>query len=270
MKIKTDKDQIQNYLKDASNTEGFCDAVYFPESTEEIKKIIIEAAEKKISVTISGSKTGLSGAAVPRGGIVISMERMNNIIEINKAEKYALVEPGVFLSDLNRELESHNLYFPPDPTELNCFIGGIAATNASGAKSFKYGATRNFVQSLDIILSTGESISLARGEVFASGRKLKLKTDSGRLIHLELPDLNMPGTKNAAGYYCEKDMDAIDLFIGSEGTLGLFSKIKLQLLDYPESFFFASKKWPFISVFNYLIILNSYYIKNRHCRTILR
>ncbi len=239
MIIKTDKDQLLNYLKDASNTEGYCDAVYLPESVDEIKQIFKEAEQKKINVTVSGNRTGLTGAAVPLGGFVVSMEKLNKIIELDINNKYVTVEPGVILSDLLNEVKGHNLYFPPDPTELNCFIGGIVATNASGAKSFKYGATRNFVLSLDVLLSSGELIKLNRGESFASDNKLRLKTDTGRLINLELPNLKMPTTKNAAGFYCTENMDAIDLFIGSEGTLGIFSRIKLKVLNYPERLFSA-------------------------------
>lgn len=237
MIVKKDKDQIQDYLKDSSNTEGFCDSVYFPESVKDLREIFLEASEKKIQVTISGNRTGLTGAAVPKGGIVISTERLNKIIEINKKEKYAIVEPGVLLSEFINILKSYSLYYPPDPTELNCFIGGIVATNASGAKSFKYGATRNFISSLEIMLPTGEFITISRGEQFAIDDKLTIKTNTNRSIELELPEIHIPITKNAAGFFCKKNMDAIDLFIGSEGTLGMFTRIKLSLLDYPKSIF---------------------------------
>ena len=239
MIIKKDKDLIQDYLKDASNTEGFCDSVYFPESVKDLQEIFKEAVENKIKVTISGNRTGLTGAAVPKGGIVISTERLNKIIEINKSEKYAVVEPGVLLSEFISKLKTYSLYYPPDPTELNCFIGGIVATNASGAKSFKYGATRDFILSLEMLLPTCELITINRGEQFAIDNKLTLKTNTDRSIELELPEIHIPITKNAAGFFSKKNMDAIDLFIGSEGTLGIFTRIKLLLLDYPKSIFSA-------------------------------
>ncbi|RJR05493.1 FAD-binding oxidoreductase [Candidatus Parcubacteria bacterium] len=234
---KTDQNEIQNYLKDASNTSGYCNAVYFPETIEELHSLLADAADKKTAVTVCGNRTGLSGAAVPMGGIVISTEKLNRILEINKEYKFVIAEPGVLLSDLLKELKAHKLYYPPDPTELNCFIGGTVATNASGAKSFKYGATRNFVLSLDVCLSTGEIITLNRNEVFADGYKLILQTNTGRIIELTLPEISMPAVKNAAGFFCKKNMDAIDLFIGSEGTLGIFTRIKLALLEYPEKIF---------------------------------
>lgn len=239
MIIKKDKDQIQDYLKDASNTEGYCDSVYFPESLKDLQEIFKEAAKKKTQVTISGNRTGLTGASVPKGGIVLSTEKLNKIIDINERDKSAVVQPGVLLSEFINTIKNYSLYYPPDPTELNCFIGGIVATNASGAKSFKYGATRNFVAGLEIMLPTGELMSINRGEQFATGNKLGLKTDNGRLIELNLPEIKIPTAKNAAGFFSRRNMDAIDLFIGSEGTLGIFTRIKLSLLDYPESIFSA-------------------------------
>lgn len=234
MIIKTDQSEIQDYLKDASNTKGFCDSVYFPENKNEIISILKHANYEIIHVTVCGNRTGLTGASVPKGGIVISTEKMNRILEINSKEKYAVVEPGVLLVDFLKEIKTLDLYYPPDPTELNCFIGGTAATNASGAKTFKYGSTRNFILGLEIVLPTGELLSLNRGENIAQKNILIIKTESNHSYKLTVPDLKSELTKNAAGYFCRNNMDAIDLFIGSEGTLGIISKIKLKLLDSPE------------------------------------
>ncbi len=233
MIIKTEQDEIQNYLIDASNTKGFCEAVYIPENVSEMGGIIKEANEKKHSVTISGNGTGLTGARVPKGGIVISTEKLNKIIEINFEENFALVEPGVLLSELQDTVKSKGLLYAPDPTERNCFIGGTVATNASGARTFKYGPTRNYVDELEIILPDGDFLYLKRGENFADDLSLSLKTSSGKNIKLTLPDYEMPKVKNASGYFCKRNMDAIDLFIGSEGTLGVITKIKLKLLSLP-------------------------------------
>jgi len=237
MIIKTSADEIQNFLVDASNYSGFCNAVYFPENESEIASILKEANENKTLVTVSGNGTGLTGARVPEGGIVISTEKLNKIIEINKNEMYAVVQPGVILADFQSEVNKLNLLYPPDPTERNCFIGATVATNASGEKTFKYGPTRNFVLGLQLILPNGEMLNLERGEFRALGRRLKLKSEEGTLYNLELPEYEMPKTKNASGYYCQKDMDAIDLFIGSEGTLGVITKIKLKLIPQPEKIF---------------------------------
>jgi D-lactate dehydrogenase (cytochrome) len=235
MIIKTSPDEIENYISDASNFRGRCEAVYIPESVDEIPDILKTANRNKTPVTISGNGTGLTGARVPLGGILISTEKLNRIIEINKEEKYIIVEPGVILDNLEREVNEHKLLYPPDPTEWNCFIGGTIATNASGEKTFKYGPTRNFVEELQVVLADGETLNLKRGVQKARGSDLELLTDSGNKIAFKIPVVEMPEVKNASGYYLKENMDVIDLFIGSEGTLGFIIKIKLKLVDLPDN-----------------------------------
>jgi D-lactate dehydrogenase (cytochrome) len=235
MIIKTNQDEIQNFLSDAANFKGNCEAVYLPENEEEIISIIKEANSSNIQVTVSGNGTGLTGARVPQEGIVISLEKLNKIKEINFENRFTIVQPGVLLSKLQNEVNFKKLLYPPDPTEKECFIGATIATNASGAKSFKYGPTRNFVEELRIVLPTGDLLKLKRGNIFAEGYDLKLTTETGKDIEIKIPNYKMPQTKNAAGYYCIPNMDAIDLFIGSEGTLGIFTEIKLKLVSLPEN-----------------------------------
>jgi len=231
--IKTAQDEIQNYLRDASNFSGYCDAVYLPEDAEEVAQIVRTANASKTKVTIAGNHTGLTGSGIPQNGIVISTEKLNRILEVNTNENYAVVEPGVLLKDFQTELNQAGFFYPPDPTETNCFIGGTIATNASGAKTFKYGATRNFALELEIILAASEKLSLKRGKVFAEKNVLHLQTENGNTLSLQLPGYKMPDVKNAAGYFVNETMDAIDLFIGSEGTLGVITKAKLRILPLP-------------------------------------
>ena len=233
MIVKTNPDEIQNYLTDASNFKGSCDAVYIPTAAEEIAGILTDANKNKTLVTISGNRTGLAGACVPVGGIVISTEKLNKIIEINEKELYAVLEPGVILAEFQEKLKEKNLFYPPDPTEKNCFIGGTVATNASGEKTFKYGPTRNFVLELEIILPDGEKLLLLRNGLKANDYSLKIKAQSGKEYNIVIPDYIMPETKNASGFYCKKDMDAVDIFIGSEGTLGVITKIKVRIVPFP-------------------------------------
>jgi len=247
MIVKTKIDEIENYLVDASNTKGYCDSVYFPETVDDIVQILKEANLKSLPVTVSGNRTGVTGAGIPAGGIVISTEKLNKVIGVDVENRFAVVEPGVLISDLEKAVKGNNLFYPPDPTEKSCFIGGNIATNASGASTFKYGATRDYILELEIVLPDGELITLTRNEFFANNFLLTLKSASGRVIKLELPDYKMPPTKNAAGYFCNKNMDAVDLFIGSEGTLGVITKIKLNLLPLPLNeisciLFFNSEK----------------------------
>ncbi|MBA3786071.1 MAG: FAD-binding oxidoreductase [Acidobacteria bacterium] len=236
MQVKTQQDELENYLTDASNLQGgFSDKLFIPETREEIAEILKEANAKKILITVSGARTGTVGGAIPFGGYVISLEKLNQINEIN--EEFAVVESGVILNDLQKAVEAQNLFYPPDPTEWSCQIGGTVATNASGARSFKYGATRKFVQRLEIVLASGDLLNLKRGEVFARNGFVELKTESGNLIKAKLPTYQQPNVrKNTSGYFSAENLDAIDLFIGSEGTLGVITKIELSLLKKPQGF----------------------------------
>ncbi|MBN1301836.1 MAG: FAD-binding oxidoreductase [Melioribacteraceae bacterium] len=235
MKFKTDNSEIQDFLNDASNFKGTCEGVYFPQNEADIIEILKDANRKNLQVTVSGNGTGLNGGRVPEGGIVISTNNLNRVIEINEEQKYAVVETGVLLSEFHTMIEQKGLFYPPDPTEQNCFLGATVANNSSGAKSFKYGPTRDYVEELDVILPTGDKFTIKRGEISADGFVLKLTTDSGDDIVIQLPRYRMPDTKNSAGYYCKAGMDAIDLFIGSEGTLGIITRVKLKLIDKPEN-----------------------------------
>lgn len=234
MLVKKNQEEIQNYLNDASNYKGTCEAVFFPENKDELKSLIREANSSKKKVTISGNGTGLTGARVPEGGIVVSTEKFNKIIEVNTDAGFAIVEPAVLLSEFLNVLKHSGFFYAPDPTEKNCFIGGTVATNASGAKTFKYGPTRNYVQELEVILPTGDEVYLVRGRDIASDYTLTLTSIEGNTINIRLPEYELPLTKNAAGYFTGRNIDAIDLFVGSEGTLGIFTKIKLKIIPLPD------------------------------------
>ncbi len=235
MIIKNKIEEIQNYLNDASNFHGSCESVFIPENENEVADILKEANEKKVKVTVCGNRTGLTGSAIPQNGWLISTEKLNNIIQINKEDKYAVVQPAVVLADFQKEVTSLGLFYPPDPTETNCYIGGNVAANSSGAKSFKYGPTRDYVLELKIILPDGNKLSIKRHQFIAEENHAEIITENGNKYYLEIPDYKMPETKHAAGYYCKPNMDLIDLFIGSEGTLGIITEIKLKLLDKPEN-----------------------------------
>ncbi len=235
MIIKKNQDEFQNYLSDASNYQGAADAVYLPESEEEIIALVKKFNTDKIRITVSGNGTGLTGARVPEGGVVLSTEKMNEIIELNADEKYLRVQPGMILLDLQNYVEEKKLVYPPDPTERNCFIGATVATNSSGARSFKYGPTRDYVIEMRVVLPSGETISIERGKIFASGNSFSFPTDQGTRYEFTIPQIKMPTTKNISGYYCKANMDLIDLFIGSEGTLGIITELKLKLLPLNEN-----------------------------------
>jgi D-lactate dehydrogenase (cytochrome) len=238
MIVKHLQDEILGYLKDASNMPGgHAERVFFPESEEELASLLADCHRDGTPVTVSGAGTGLAGGRVPFGGAVVSTSKLNAIVSIDPEANRARVEPGVILAELQREVEAHDRLYPPDPTERNCFIGGSVATNASGARTFKYGPTRNYVTALKLLLGSGERLHLRRGQTIADGRALRLHTVEGRAIEIELPSYTMPAIKHAAGYFAKPGMDAIDLFIGSEGTLGVITEIELKLIPLPRKLF---------------------------------
>lgn len=239
MQVKTQLEDLQNYLSDASNMPGgHAERLFIPESAAEIAEILREASEKRIGVTVSGARTGTVGGAIPFGGFLISTEKLNKIKEINRDELYAVVESGVVLTDLQKAVEAENLFYPPDPTEWSCQIGGTVATNASGARSFKYGATRKYVRRLEVVLPNGEILRLKRGEFISDNGYIELKTTNGSAIKAKLPTYEQPDVrKNTSGYFSGTAVDAVDLFVGSEGTLGIITEIELGLLPEPEGIF---------------------------------
>jgi D-lactate dehydrogenase (cytochrome) len=239
MLTKSDPDEIQSFLTDASYMrEGNASAVVLPESADEVAEILAAATRDKTPVTVSGAGTGTVGGRIPSAGIILATDKLNQIKSLARYDQggRAVAEAGVRLADFQQFVDAEALLYPPDPTERSCFLGGTVATNASGARTFKYGPTRNYVMRLKIALATGELIDLRRGEVQANAEgQMTIPLPSGRVLEAQVPSYRMPQTrKHAAGYYVEPGMDAIDLFIGSEGTLGVILEVEAALLPKPE------------------------------------
>lgn len=240
MIIKSEKDEIQNYVTDASNLQGSCDRVLIPETKRELVEAIQSLYNEGIPYTISGAGTGLVGGRVPFEGVLISLEKFNKIIEINPTEKYVKLESGVIHSDMDSAISEFGFFFPPNPTEKNSFIGGNIACNSSGSRTFKYGTVRDYVIELTVILPWGEEITLTRDSNSVVDNTFIIKTQNGKVIHFPLPKIKYPRLKkNSAGYYIRRGMHTLDLFIGSEGTLGTIIEAKLRLLQKPEKVFGA-------------------------------
>jgi len=162
---------------------------------------------------------------------VVFPETANDVAEVLAQA----TREGTPVTDLQKSVDAERLFYPPDPTERSCFLGGTVATNASGARTFKYGATRDYVRRLKIVLSSGDIVNLKRGKNRAGGdRLIRIPTSSGKTIEAKLPSYEMPRTrKHASGYFNEPHMDALDLFIGSEGTLGVIVEVEVKLLPKP-------------------------------------
>ncbi len=225
---KTDPETIAPYLKDASNfSEGQASEVIIPESREEL---IAYLKENETPVTLAGAGTGLTASRIPLGGVIVSMERFKTLGSVKDGT--IRVGPAVTLQDLQDHLKNSGWFYPPNPTEWLASIGGTLATNASGARSYKYGTTRQFVLEADIVLSDGRTASVRRGNTI--DRPLQL--DDGSAIDFPSVNFKSPECKNAAGYFVRPGMDWLDLFIGSDGTLCVFTECTLKLLQAPFDF----------------------------------
>lgn len=246
----TEPEAIEQYATDESSifTADIekIDAVLYPRSEEEVAEILRESNRTHTKVTVSGAGTGVTGSRVPMaGGLVISVERMDSPIgQLDMNSLRVSSPPGVSLEALDRALPK-DLFYPPDPTEKSALLGGTVATNASGARSLYYGPTRRWVHSLRAALPNGDILSLSRGEIFADDDVLKFESESGKKYQLKIPQYKMPSTKNAAGLYSKPGMDLIDLFIGSEGILVVFTEIEVKIAESPgrilgEMVFFGS------------------------------
>jgi len=182
-----------------------------------VAAVLREASARATPVTIAGAGTGITGARVPFGGWVLSLEKLNRV-EIQPG--LALVGAGALLSELHAAAQRSGQFYPPDPTETSASIGGTIATNASGSRSFLYGSTRRWIEGLRVAMADGRVMDVSRGDA--------IDFDPGT-IHLPAV------TKNTAGYPLRPGMDWIDLFAGSEGTLGVVTEARLRLLPAPRA-----------------------------------
>ncbi len=193
------------YGYDATLFESRPEAVVFPRTTEQVSQILKFSYENGVPVFPRGAGSGLSGGSVPlsaqKGGIALVLTRMNRILEINTADLYARAEPGVVVADLIREAGKHGLLFPPDPSSMKtCTLGGAVAENAGGLRGLKYGVTKDYVIALTVVAPDGR--------VFKTG---------------------------AVTVKCVSGYDMTRLFVGSEGTLGIFTEITVKLIPAPEA-----------------------------------
>ncbi len=250
--------QHTEYLRDESQKTGTASFIAFPRNEEELLKILAACRENMLPVTVQGARTGIAAGCVPQGGAVINLGRMSGVTGCRNTEKggYAFtLRAGTVLSEFAKALESKQFhtedwskearkaykdfaaagpfFFSPDPTERSASIGGMVACNASGARSYKYGATRPYITALRVILADGRAVFLERGKHFAEGYHIHVPALDGSVICAPLPTYAMPHTKNTSGYYAKKDMDAIDLFIGSDGTLGVIVEVEVEVLPLP-------------------------------------
>ena len=200
--VKTDDDARATYGADALKRGTAPDVVVLPADVRDVAAVVKLCAAERVPIVPRGAGTGYTGGAVPlRGGVVLSLERLNRILEIDEANLVAVVEPGVITGDLQDAVEKVGLFYPPDPASLRkSTIGGNVAECAGGPRAFKYGTTKKYVLGLEAVLPTGEIVETG-----------------GKVV------------KNVVGY------DLTQLLVGSEGTLAIITKIILRLVPRPPA-----------------------------------
>lgn len=204
--ITTDEDVRRAFASDASGLVLVPEGVARPTSAGEVVALVKEAAALRTPITAAGGQTSTTGASIADTGLVLSLRGLDRVIDIDREARTARVEAGVLLGEFKRRLAADGLLFPPDPTsEEDVTIGGAIACNASGARTLRYGATRAHITALRVVLASGE------------------------LVEVRRPGLE----KNTAGYALAQD--AVDWFVGSEGTLGIVVEAELALLPNPAS-----------------------------------
>ncbi|MEC7986925.1 MAG: FAD-binding oxidoreductase [Myxococcota bacterium] len=213
MDLITDSEIIAGYLTDASNTTGYADALLRPRDAQEVSSIVKMCQQYSIPLTVTAQRTSTTGGPVPEGGWLLSTELLNRIHSQNE------VDAGVLMGEYQRFTESKGLLFPPDPTSRNeCTIGAAIACNASGARSFRYGPTRSWIEAVEVVLPSGEIMIADRTTPIPS---------TWPMAHW-----SPPSVKTAAGYHPAENV--LDLMIGQEGTLGIVTKAWTRLIDVPS------------------------------------
>jgi len=208
--ISTGASNLSLHAKDESfHAPHLPDVVIWPKTTEEVSRVIRLCYDSEIPVTPWGAGTSLEGNPIPvQGGVVLDFQQMNRILDIRENDLQADVQAGVVFKDLNKKLAKYGLFFPPDPG-ASATIGGMVANNASGIRAIKYGATKDLIHRLTVVLSDGEIIRPGT---------LAFKTSSG--------------------------LDLCRLFAGSEGILGIITEITLRLVGLPPEFLSATVSFP--------------------------
>ena len=240
--VQIDQDIIKPFTRDWSNIPGGkADFLVRPKTAKECAIILRLCKMQKIPLTISAGQTNLTGSATPKGGMVLSTSYLKEVpVSINIENQSVRTSVGIPLEEMrNKILKSSNnkLYYPVDPTSRHdAYVGGTLSCNASGFIPGEKGATRYWVQEIEFILLNGYSLNIKRGDYISKNGEFILECGN-ELITLPIPQYKRPNIKNASGPFSsmDKDIDFIDLIIGSEGIFGLITECKFNLDKKPKS-----------------------------------
>jgi len=224
--LATDAGTLASFLEDAAHFPGgHATAVSFPRSEGEVAALVRQSRR----VLPVGAQSSVTGGATPRGEVILSTAKLAAIGTMGLES--VRVQPGVPILTLKEALREAGRYYPPAPTYDGAFVGGTIATNASGAATFKYGSTRSWVRCLTVVLASGEVLDIERGQIVAHSDGYFELAAAGGVRRVPVPTYQMPNVpKCSAGYFAAPHMDLIDLFIGSEGTLGVIVDATLGLI----------------------------------------
>ena len=230
-RIETDPAVVASFLSDAAHVPGgFAAGVAFPTTAADVAALVAHGTR----VLPVGAQSSLTGGATPRGEVVLSTRALATIDD--RSNDRVTVGAGVPLAVLQRTLAVRGLYYPPVPTYDGAFMGGTVATNAAGAATFKYGSVRRWVTGLTVVLANGEIVDIERGQVTADGAgHLDMACPGRSPLRVPIPGYRMPDVaKLSAGYYAAPGMDLVDLFVGSEGTLGVIVAATVNVIPRPR------------------------------------
>lgn len=261
--FETIRDNYPGYLTDESKlTMGSFDLLVFPEDESQLAAVVKAMKLQGTCLTVAGARTGLVGGCVPPRGAMVSLERMKRFLSVyhdDAAQEWRIrAQAGVLLSELNQAAKTKSFpglenskdtsvseqikcfrqdpgiyIYPPDPTEMSASLGGTVATNASGARTYRYGPTRDWVRGIRVMTMAGEILDIPRGKYFSSpAGQFTVYDSKGGHFPVQIPGYSMPRTKNTAGFYAAPHMDLVDLFIGSEGAFGIITAVDVGLLPW--------------------------------------